>query len=58
MISRNAEKLQQVITECEGDDHKFASIDVTDTEKLDNFITDHVNSCNIPFDGLVYSAGI
>lgn len=58
LISRNAEKLQQVIAECEGDDHKYASIDVTDTEKLDNFITDHVNSCNIPFDGLVYSAGI
>lgn len=58
LISRNEEKLKKLISECEGDNHHFAAIDVLDLEKLESFLSGHFIESGIPFDGFVYSAGV
>jgi NAD(P)-dependent dehydrogenase (short-subunit alcohol dehydrogenase family) len=58
LISRNAEKLQKLVSECEGNNHQFAAIDVLDLEKLETFLSRHSIESGIPFDGFVYSAGV
>jgi NAD(P)-dependent dehydrogenase (short-subunit alcohol dehydrogenase family) len=58
LISRNEGKLQKLISECEGNNHHFAAIDVLDLEKLETFINKHSIESGIPFDGFVYSAGV
>ena len=58
LISRNEQKLKEVIAECEGNHHVYEVIDITETEKFETYITKQVSDSNIPFDGLVYSAGI
>lgn len=58
LISRSEEKLKKVISECDGTGHSFAAIDVAELDKLEAYITEESILSGIPFDGLVYSAGI
>ncbi|WP_292594702.1 SDR family NAD(P)-dependent oxidoreductase [Mesotoga sp. UBA5847] len=57
MIARNEEKLQAVLEELEGKDHKWYSYDLKGIEGIEGLIKTVVNE-NGPLNGFVHSAGV
>lgn len=55
LLGRNEERLKETISNLNGEDHKYFSIDVN---KISNDFVDNLVSIVGPFDGMVYSAGV
>jgi NAD(P)-dependent dehydrogenase (short-subunit alcohol dehydrogenase family) len=57
IIGRNQERLQQTLSQMEGEGHFMMSFDLTETENIKDIVADIVSKLG-PIDGLVCCAGI
>ena len=57
MVSRDEKRLEEAFKLLPGDRHEFFAADVTDSNKINEFITESYKESG-PFDGLVHSAGM
>jgi NAD(P)-dependent dehydrogenase (short-subunit alcohol dehydrogenase family) len=57
LASRNTDKLNDVLSLCEGNGHQVFALDVKDEQAIDEIVAAAVQFDGIPFDGFVYSAG-
>lgn len=58
LISRNLEKLNNVVSLCKEGNHQVFSVDVTDENALFQVLNESIKNDGRPFDGFVYSAGM
>jgi len=58
LISRNLEKLNNVVSFCKEGNHQVFSVDVTDENALFQVLNESIKNDGRPFDGFVYSAGM
>lgn len=58
MLSRNINKLEEVLAKCKKGNHQIFSVDVTDEEAVATAIAKSVEKDGKPFDGFVFSVGI
>lgn len=57
LVARNEERLKSVISELEGDNNLYFSLDITDYNKIEAIIKESVNKLG-KVDGFIHSAGI
>lgn len=57
LVARNEEKLNNVLDELEGNEHKCYSFDLENVNEIESFIKGVINECGA-IDGFVHSAGI
>lgn len=57
LVARREDKLQEVISELEGSDHKYYPFDLSKVDEIEGFIKKIIED-NGPIDGFVHSAGI
>lgn len=57
LIARREEELKETLSEMEGEGHKYFLCDLSDTESINNLVSDIVSEAG-PVDGLVHCAGI
>ena len=58
LMSRNLEKLNEVVSLCKRGNHRVFSVDVTDEKAMIQALTESIKTDGKPYDGFVYSAGM
>jgi len=53
-MSRNLEKLNEVVSLCKRENHRVFSVDVTDENALIQALTKSIKTDGKPYDGFVY----
>ena len=57
LLARNKERLQQTLSLCEGDGHRYYCVDLTDFKTLPEKVQNMITECG-PLSGILHCAGI